>query len=589
MPIPTPRGRDYLLALGLCAASVGVLGLAQRDQGVMRDEATYFEAGERYWGWFADLADNLAAGRTKNSFSARSLATYWAVNNEHPVLCKVLFGISWRVFHGAKPTPAAKAATGVAAGSWSRWSGISAFRLPGWLFVGLAAAILYLFGVRIESRLAGLGAALLYVTLPHVFFHGQLAAFDSPIATMWLLTVYAYVRSLERARWGILAGIIFGLTLATKHNAWFLPPLLLLHYLVVVRPDLSLRPLQLPRIPLAFVAMLFLGPLVFWAHWPWLWFDTVNHLKGYFGFHLHHSYYNIEYLGRNLGQPPLPMSYPFVMTLFTVPTLTLLLGIAGLWLYARVPITTVLSRWIGVRPPPLDDRFRFAARRGWLRPGLGLDPRLGLLFAINVAFPLLLIAHPKTPHFGGTKHWLTAYPFLALLAGVALSRLGALVREALPRLGTLASALLILCTPLPGVLAIAFSHPYGLSQYNALAGGAAGGADLGLVRQFWGYPSRQLLPTIDKLVPRGASVYWHDTSPDSTNAYVRDGLLRPDVLYAGPENRAAIDASSWAMVMHELHFNKYDYWIWDAYGTGVPVTVLHLDGVPVLSFYKRPR
>jgi hypothetical protein len=43
------------------------------------------------------------------------------------------------------------------------------------------------------------------------------------------------------------------------------------------------------------------------------------------------------------------------------------------------------------------------------------------------------------------------------------------------------------------------------------------------------------------------------------------------------------------MVIHELHFNKYDYWIWDAYGTGVPVKVLHLDGVPVLSFYKRPR
>ena len=25
-----------------------------------------------------------------------------------------------------------------------------------------------------------------------------------------------------------------------------------------------------------------------------------QHLKGYFGFHLHHSYYNIEYLGTNL-------------------------------------------------------------------------------------------------------------------------------------------------------------------------------------------------------------------------------------------------------------------------------------------------
>ena len=42
-------------------------------------------------------------------------------------------------------------------------------------------------------------------------------------------------------------------------------------------------------------------------------------------------------------------------------------------------------------------------------------------------------------------------------------------------------------------------------------------------------------------------------------------------------------------MLYELHFNKYDYWIWDAYGSAVPIKVLHLDGVPVLSLYKRSR
>jgi hypothetical protein len=597
------RGRDYLVALLLLAGSAGALGLAQRDVGVMRDEATYFQAGERYWGWIEELLDSVGTGRSGTLFGRVAIARYFALNNEHPVLCKLLFGISWRALHGFD----GKRGAGFHPNQYARphkslrlMTETSAFRAPGWLFAGLAAALLYLLGVRVESRLAGLTAALAYVTIPHIFFHGQLACFDSPIATMWLLTVYAYLRALERARWAILAGICFGLALATKHNAWFLPPLLCLHYLVVVWPDVTLRPFRPPRIPLVFVAMAVLGPLVFLAHWPWLWFDTWAHLKEYFGFHLHHSYYNIEYLGVNLGQPPLPASYPFVMTLFTVPTVTLVLALAGLWLYARVPIHGALAQLIRssrsgvfdartrirVRPLPHDARFRYPARRSWLRPGKGLDPRLGLLAAMMLLFPLVLIALPKTPHFGGTKHWLTAYPFLALLAGVAASRLVAAVRERSRALGRVALALPLLVA-LPGTLSIRLAHPFGLSGYNAIAGGPAGGADLGLVRQFWGYTSRQILPHLDREAADGAQVYFHDTNYDSYGAYIRDGLLRPEIRYSGME-RPAVDLSSWAMVIHELHFSKYDYWIWDAYGTAAPERVLHLDGVPVLSLYRRP-
>jgi hypothetical protein len=85
-----------------------------------------------------------------------------------------------------------------------------------------------------------------------------------------------------------------------------------------------------------------------------------------------------------------------------------------------------------------------------------------------------------------------------------------------------------------------------------------------------------------------ANVYWHDTNYASYGAYIRVGELRPDIRYAGME-RPAILASSHAMVFHELHFNKYDYWIWGAYGSARPERVLDLDGVPLLSVYRRPR
>jgi len=602
----SPTLRDFGLALLLLFGTAGVLGLAQRDQGVMRDEAIYFQAAETYWGWFADLGDNHKRGELKRSLSPESIGRYFRVNSEHPALFKLLMGLSWRYLYdhpnkrGLRfhPVPYNQAIRGLSL----LQSEISAFRVPGWLMTGLCVALIYIFGLRIEGRFAGLSAALLYVTIPRLFFHGQLACFDSAVSTMWLLTVYAYFRSLERARWGIFGGLIFGLALATKHNAWFIPALLLIHYLMVVWPDLSLRPFRPPRIALVFVAMAILGPLVFLAHWPWMWFDTLKHLDAYFGFHLRHSYYNIEYLGQNWGLPPLPVSYPFGMTLWTVPTVLLTLCLAGLWLYGRSPLLSWLSRFLSVRPPPYDSPFRYPARRSWIRPGKGLDPLVGRLLLLNACFPLALIALPSTPIFGGTKHWLPAYPFIALLAGVALGRLARALRAPPPRVPSgptqdpqhrsgvprrIAVALLLLLPAAPGAISIVLTHPYGLSQYNALAGGPAGGADLGLNRQFWGYPVRNILPWMDSSLRQGANVYFHDTNYDSYGAYIRDGLLRPDIRYSGME-RPAVDASDHAMVFHELHFNKYDYWIWEAYGTARPVKVLDLDGVPLLSVYMRP-
>ena len=51
-----------------------------------------------------------------------------------------------------------------------------------------------------------------------------------------------------------------------------------------------------------------------------------------------------------------------------------------------------------------------------------MSPRIGYLLAMNAFFPLVLIALPSTPIFGGTKHWTTGYPFFALLGGIAVSR-----------------------------------------------------------------------------------------------------------------------------------------------------------------------
>ena len=87
--------------------------------------------------------------------------------------------------------------------------------------------------------------------------------------------------------------------------------------------------------------MALLGPLIFYASWPWLWHGTWSRLRSYGAFHLQHPYYNMAYFGVNDFWPPFPRSYPWVMTLFTVPVTTLLVAGIGLWHDARATIARV--------------------------------------------------------------------------------------------------------------------------------------------------------------------------------------------------------------------------------------------------------
>jgi 4-amino-4-deoxy-L-arabinose transferase-like glycosyltransferase len=552
-----------------------------RTQGNTRDEGYYFDAAELYWGWYGELGDNLLAGHPLKSFSRASVDRWFGYNHEHPALMKTLFGVSWRLFHKCK----CKNQPGHPVGYARKHLTLpildeeAAMRLPTHLMMGLLAAVIFLFGAQAWSRRAGVVAAVLTVASPRLFFDGQLACFDAPIAALWVIVVYAWWRSLDDPKWAWKTGVLFGLALATKLNAFFLPFPLVAHYLWIHRGMLRRR--KVPPIPRALVWMVVAGPLVFLACWPWLWFDTAHRFGEYAAFHLHHVYYNMEYLGRNYNKPPFPLSFPYVMTLLTAPVTTLALAIAGSVLLVRASRqkrdVAFDSTEVAVAPVPTSKR-----------PAAGLPTAPGMLVAINALFPMLVLTVTRAPIFGATKHFHATLPFLALLAGYAVYALG----ESLPARGSLTqhrlAVALAVIVCLPAVAETWRSHPYALTHYNMLAGGPPGGADLGMNRQFWGYSTRGILPWLDANARPNANIYWHDTNQAQLNMDVRVGRLRPDLRNTGLEE-PGVKASDLAMVIHEKHFNKYEYWIWDFYGTTRPTLVLDDEGVPIVTLYRRPR
>jgi len=502
------------------------------DLGYARDEGFYFQAARSYEAWFELLRTDFAA-----AMEPATVDRYWAANHEHPALMKALFALSHRyLFTGLQ---------------LFREQG-TAYRFPGMVVSTLGVAVTYVWGAREAGRLAGVVSALSLALMPHFFYHAHLACFDAPVTAMLLLTSYAFARSLEGGLgWAVATGVIYGLLLDTKHNAWLLPGAFGLHFLLT-RGKAALSELRAGRfpVPYAFPAMLLISPLVFYAAWPWIWHDTLPRLREYANFHLQHEYYNMEFLGQTYWKPPMPRLYAWLMTLATVPSITLLLFALGLWVLLR-------------------QRARLSTPLLWL-------------------LCLLMCYAPwwsnSTPIFGGTKHWMTAYPFLCLFAGAGFafvaSRIASLFSA---KSWAVAAPVATLAAVLLGPLCMTVhSTPWGLSFYTALVGGAPGAASLGLNRSFWGYTTGAVQGEINQRAPERAQVFVHDTALSSWEMLRTDRRVRADL-----RGTLSIPPSAVALFHYEPHMRRVEYQTWVEYGHDRPATIRTFDGVPIVWLYTR--
>ncbi len=128
------------------------------------------------------------------------------------------------------------------------------------------------------------------------------------------------------------------------------------------------------------------------------------------------------------------------------------------------------------------------------------------------------------------------------------------------------------------------AHPWALSSYTPLVGGAPGGASLGLNRSFWGYTTGAVVDYLNEHVPPRGTVYIHDTAGQAWDMLLRDGRLRKDIRGVG-----AVAGADFALYHHEKHMLGQAYQAWVAFGTTSPEHIAGLDGVPVILVYRNNR
>jgi 4-amino-4-deoxy-L-arabinose transferase-like glycosyltransferase len=554
-PLRRPARLDHLIGFLLCIAQLALLMGTSDPVGVPRDESFYFYAADRAADWYVRLFDE-----NVRSFSNEEIDRGWKYNHEHPVLMKTLFGLSHHLLV-------------------EKWGLVKdhrlGYRIPTMAMAGMAVWLAFLLGVMVQGRGVGLVAALALALQPRVFFHSHLACFDAPVTFAWLLICFTWLRATRSRRWGVLSGVALGIGLATKLNTFFVPFVLLCVSLVDLwqfrKRTGAFRAAGNARGPLTYMAwtavsMVVLGIGLFFLHWPWLWYDTVQHVSWYVSFHAKHVHYPVDYLGTVYFKPPFPVHFPFVYALFTVPVPILVLGAVGLG-------TTLRRAWAAFR-----------------RPAEGPDRQgADLMLLANLAAPMLVIALPSTPIFGGTKHWMPAMPFLAVLAGLGAARVVAGLWGLSARFGAARAQLALtlgfggLCM-VPAAWATMKYGPHGPAYFNEIVGGAPGAAAIRMPRNFWGYSTVAVLPWLNAHAPKGALAFWHDATSGAIQAYQRDGALRPDVRYTGdwtaPYSDFSIYCDERAKYPEELD-------IWREYGSDWPVTGHFVDGVQLVGVYQR--
>ncbi|MGO8969661.1 MAG: ArnT family glycosyltransferase [Myxococcaceae bacterium] len=603
-----PQKTDRRIAWALFLFSFALLWATEAAVGFVRDETVYFAAGEQAVRWLHYLL--LAPGRAVSDAITTQAFDF---NHEHPVGMKVLFGLSFQLFH--EKLGLVRPAAG--------------FRLPAFALAACIPAVLHAWGSVLYGRRAGLFAALCFFAVPRQFFHAHLACFDMPVAALWLLVVYAFWRAETDGWWWLWTALLWGAALATKHNALFLPPVLLpfvvsralvasrgkpaarellqkalfvlcaaaalLAFLVLVlTPAGFLQSFNLLSPATAVVALLLaavvslgvrlrqtdaatfravaplgamalLGPAILYVVWPWLWYHPVDRFAAYLAFHATHVHYAWTYLGTVLREPPFPLTYVVVVTALTLPV-------------------SILAP-MGIGLLSLGLRAVAALRDPWRRRVSVAASASEVLVGLNALASIVLISFPDVPHFGGVKHWLPSMPFLALLAGrqvqLAGDALGSWLGQRLRRLSPAAvTPILGGLLLLPAATLTAHLHPYGTSAYGELAGGVPGAASLGMQRQYWSNNVTGVLGWVNAHAPQRARVWLHEVV--SFRDYQRNGMLRADLQ---PANGPA-DADV-AVVQYHQEFREQEVAVWQAFGTTRPVTGLYIDETPQVVVYLR--
>ncbi len=564
---PSRRSRAACAAL-IFLATFALHAALLPSQGLTDDDDFYAPAGISYAHWLGEVFTAPAT-----AFSRGGVDAAFRANHEHPPVAKVVFGVAHAVAHGA-------------------FGDLDAARLGCAAFAAAVAALLVLLLWDTLGRAQALAAPVLLLSLPRFFFHSEVATLDVPVAfaVLAVTAVYFFAEAPGGAArhgraWApVVAGVVFGLALGVKLNAPFaVVPCALWSLLGRWRGfRVEGASLVIPPVPRSLVWMIVLGPLVFVATWPWLWFDTLQRLGAYVAFHLHHYPIYLFYDGEIWDKPFAPWHAVLFLGFGSIPLPVVALGLLGAWRGARA-----LARIA-----------RLADDEGGV-PDVTRGDKLRALLLLQAAFSMLVVMNPGIPRYGGEKLFMPLFPLWCALAAdgavvVARATLrlaaGAAARRRRPdrRRVAFAAAVVVALACAPGVAGTArFFGGYALSYYGELLGGLRGAVARGDERTYYDVADKPLARLLDAQCarqPTMCAVHFEPNHKEYVRTYrwlQRDGVISSKLKLVGDLAHASV-----VVLTHERRWSTYPALKAELEHL-TPITEKAVDGVPLYTVYRR--
>ena len=334
-----------------------------------------------------------------------------------------------------------------------------------------------------ETAVFGIISILL---VPRLFAHAQIAAWDSPLTASWLFVWALFPRNHDSSfRVATLWGVFLGIAFASKFPGWAAPlpfvvwTLCRFRYYEIKVVDLGKRTLVIGVTAL----------LVFFLLNPPLWGGPFDGLRIFFELNTQRELnISIMFLGKLYD---LHHSLPWYNTLF--------------WTVITVPVGL-----LGLFVVGLQETIRDAPKR-----------QAGLLILLNMATPLILRALPGTPVHDGVRLFVTAFPFLAMLAAIGAASLWT----------TWKKRILIVTVYGACVFNMLWYAPQWLSFYNLAVGGLPGAVRIGMEpTYYWDALDQQTLDWINANTQPDECVVFSYGSHRTLTFYRCANRLQPEFL-----------------------------------------------------------
>ncbi|NOX71770.1 MAG: hypothetical protein GXO64_03670 [Candidatus Micrarchaeota archaeon] len=391
------------------------------------------------------------------------------------------------------------------------WESIAAHRMGTLLFVSLCIFFLFLFATEAFGLKVGIFSALSLIFIPRFFVHSLYVALDAPAASMVFISVYFFWKGMKSRKWALMGGAVFGLALATKVNAYFVPMIIFAWFIAGFRNEIlqflknmkKQNPQFWPKnilksVPLPVYTFIIISPVVFFLSWPWLWFDTLTRYA-----ELLHTKETIRVVTYYMG-----VSWDNIVNLLPWHYTWVMIGMT-------VPVTILAFALIGLHKP--------------LRDIINPRNKDSILVLMGAVVPLFVFSSPIATLHDGVRIFLNVFPFIAILSGLGAERIFNILNKAFERFKknqiksishftnkknlkfnlTMMSAFIIVCLLIASPFIVAYSRgmPYMATYYNALIGGPEGAYEHGFDMDYWGESYLEAAKWLNENAENGSIVY----------------------------------------------------------------------------------